>query len=133
MSLADLLSGMGGLIEPQLNELCDLIDVRFTTIDGEQKPDASATNTVASNVRCSYEPLVKAPAQQIAAGALSASVDHQLTMRVSPAVLSIRSNFIIKVHANVKTGRGELIFEEPGRLDYSLSPLVAVAAVLRNK
>lgn len=136
MGLEQLVAGVGPIVANLLSDLCDLEDVRYLNDAGDERIDDDAT-VVVTDVSCSYEPLTKKHQDMFPAGMLSASMTHLLTMIKSDSTLSIQSNFRIRVKAKATsglvTGHGEIVFEQPGRLDFSFSPLVAVGATLRNQ
>lgn len=136
MGLEQLVSGVGSLVEGWLSDLCDLEDIRYLNDSGDQRVD-EANSIIITNVPCSFEAMSKKHQDMFPAGMLTTAMSHFLTLIKNEGTLSIKSNFIIRVHAKPTVGNvaghGEYVFEKPGRLDYSFSPLVGVGATLRDQ
>jgi hypothetical protein len=136
MGLEQLVACVGPIVEPLLSDVCDLEDVRYKNVAGEEVRDDAAT-VIYPDIRCSFETMSKKHMDMFPAGQLSTATSHFLTFIKTETTLKIQPNFIIRVHAKTTAGNvvghGELVFEQPGRADYSFSPLVGVGAVLRNQ
>lgn len=131
--IADLMLEAAPLVIGQFNDLCDIKNLVKKNVDGQMVEDTALSTTV-SNIKCTYEPwrmhsdpTLHMPLSEVD----SASVTHKILMEATAATLAIKQNYIITIHA--RDGRPALLFEQPIRLDESLSPLIIVAAILRNQ
>lgn len=132
MGLEEILEGFGNVIVPMLSDICTIENIVLKNIDGILQRDPVASTSV-SGIEVMYEPLSRSPKveQMILAGAMSADVTHKLLMRVTASTMAIKPNTIITVIA--RSPRPAMIFERPVRMDESMSPLLIVAAVLKNQ
>lgn len=128
--LKDVALGMSAIIEDQFIDLCD---ITFTQeIDdgsGALIPDPSSP--VVRDIPCFYEPYRYPRFKQLESGFFSEDVTHDIIMRSTSDTIRIRPVHTITIQA--RDERPVLIFDRPQRKDEALSPLVIVAAILRDQ
>lgn len=131
--LSDIMADMAPIIIDQFADVCDLKDLRKKNVAGQMVEDSSTT-VIYTDIPCAFEPWRMHTDQQFQlnlSGVSSGSVTHTIMMPATPATLGIKQNYIITVRA--RDGRPIYVFEQPLRLDESLSPLVLVGAILLNQ
>lgn len=130
MTPASLLASAKALIDgdPESAGLIDLCDVvRVSTATDDYGGATSTETTLASDVPCLYEDRTHKPFQ--AAGMASGAMTHDLFLLSTAVTKNIQPHYKIVVAARDDTP--ELTFEDPIRLDESLSPLVHLGVNLR--
>lgn len=130
MTPTPLLASAKALIDndPDAAGLVDRCDViRRSTTGDDYGGATSSLTTLASDVPCLYEERTFGNAQL--AGMASGGVTHNIFLLSTAVTRLIQPTYKIVVAARDDTP--ELTFEDPIRLDESLSPLVHLAANLR--
>lgn len=126
-TLADAFTAATSALEALLNgspDRCNVVNRTLTT--GSYGGSTIAETTVASNVPILYEERIYGSTQVV--GGTQSFITHDLYLISSSATRSIQPD-----HKIVVAARGDipaLIFEEPIRLDESLSPIVHLGAKL---
>jgi len=127
-----LTQGFANLILAMFEDTCSITKTEFINTDGVLTEDPDSV--VLGDIQCAYEPIAKRAKEikeMIEAGLLSENVTHILILPATDDTMSITFENVITV--NARDNRPELIFEQPVRLDESLSSLLTVVAVLRNQ
>lgn len=108
-------------------DLCDLLQTG-TTDDGSGTGAKKPSETVvAQNVPCLYEEISGSTAQIVVNG-VSVVATHRIEIKRSSAGLSLTPHDQIKVLA--RTGKPQLIFEQPVRTEGTFTPTIEFKAIL---
>jgi hypothetical protein len=129
MGLAETITGAanaaGAIGVQAFPDLCSLRVPGTGTPDGFGGTTETET-TVASGVRCLYEPLSKS--MKTLGGAQITTQTHRITMEATTATTrAIRDHYKIVIASRLVP---EMVFRNPVTLDGSFAPIVMVAAEL---
>lgn len=130
MTPAALLASAKELIDsnPEAAGLIDVCDIVRVNRSGDDYGGATSTETtMASDVPCLYEERTNKPFQ--IAGMSTSGVTHDLFMLSTAVTKAIQPHYKIVVAA--RNDNPEMTFEDPIRLDESLSPLVHLAVSIK--
>lgn len=130
MDLEAMMLGLAPIITAQFKDLCDLEQPVLSNVDGQI---IESSTTTYSDIPCVYESAFLKPFFQELPlmEAMSAQQRFKLTLEKNAQTESITAKTRIRIHARGNVP--ELLFEQPQRLEESLSPLVVVEALLRNQ
>ena len=111
---------------PFLPDKADLLEPT-STADGYGAQTISETELV-TDIPCLWELL--SPSVEMTIGTKNVVLTHKLWLESTEKIGAIKPSYRIRIQA--REAKGEIIFEQPVRLDESFNPLVAVLAKLRN-
>ena len=105
-------------------DLCNITTQTFQ--DGGASGDTVTASTVASDVKCIYEP--PGNSSQVVVGGKAFAGSHRIVMSRTTVTSAITPEHRIAVQA--RGDKAEMIFEEPFIISRSLDPMVIVGATL---
>jgi len=132
MGIEKLISNAANLVIPMFPDLCSLINEQYIN-DGAGGSVLDPASVIISGIPCVFEPLRHYPRfRELPTSAiLSQDATHLIIMKLTADTIAIQSNYLITIAA--RGIRKAFIFEQPQRMDEDLSPVILIAAILRNQ
>jgi len=129
MTPAALLTAAKALVGDFLPDTCTVKAITAGSVDGFGG-EADTLTTVASGIKCLYEPIRDQPLT-VLAGAAMGITRHKLFLKLDDVDLQgIGPSYQIVVDA--RGNKGALTFEDPRRLDESNEVVLTVSAKLKQ-
>jgi len=130
--ISNAMANAAPLIIGQFIDTCIIEVPVLTNVSGQMKE--TSTNILVSDIKCAFEPyrlhhetVIELPMSRL----MSIAVTHKILIPAAVLTIQIKSEYRIRIYAS--SNHPELVFEQPVRLDESLSPIIIVGATLRNQ
>lgn len=130
MDLEAMMLGLAPIITSQFRDTCDLEQPVYSNVDGQI---IESSTTTYPDIPCTFEAAYLKPffAELPLVENMSAQQRFKFLFEKNAQTETITAKTRIRVHARENVP--ELLFDQPQRLEESLSPLISVEAILRNQ
>lgn len=131
MDLEAMAAGVAPIIIAQFKDLCDIYNPTLVNTSGQVIEEWSTPTY--TDIPCVYEAAYLRPffMELPTIENSSAQQRFKLLMEMTAETETITAKTRIKIKA--RNDRPELLFEQPQRMEESISPLLVVQALLRNQ